>query len=636
MQHELLLALSGYPGNVFSTSTETGAIEVAPDVPFIHPSEVSILNRICSLGTHYKHLKEFVWEQYSSPLTRPATSTTTESGLYLRALAHGLECTLDAYREALVRTEHECISDPHLPLTHLQHIFEEFQILLPSLDNCLRHVQKQKLHGCQILSYLHEQCSSGFPILQNAYKKILWTCHGVLYKQLSAFMVHGVLLDEWNEFFIERGQRSQESSGVQDGTHQFRIAPALLPSYIPARVADKVLFTGEAIQIFHKRSQELHHTSPLTPLSQATADLKADQYKFGTYFLQLQQKPSFQLRELETVVEDIRESAGQHLWRLVVEECHLVDHLQTIKSFFLLGRGELYQAFVDLSSPFMKVSQQQVTEHDVNACFKQALVKVGIESDNLSKQFVLTMAPATAPVHVGPPAASGDADSPWERLGLCYTVSWPHHLLFTPPVLEKYNSLFKFLLSIRRTQMALHHCWALLMQHKKHSRELAQVWQLRRHMGFLVDNVQYYVQVDVLEAQFSVLLSKISSTHDFEHIRLAHDQFIASLQTQLLLANNAVSKVLKQILEECNALSRLLQQYLPDLTSPDCRAQIEKINKSFKLQSSLLFKILSAGGSYGSAPHLAQLLLRVDYNKYFSTQYPLHSAAKNVAPSRPA
>ena len=45
----------------------------------------------------------------------------------------------------------------------------------------------------------------------------------------------------------------------------------------------------------------------------------------------------------------------------------------------------------------------------------------------------------------------------------------------------------------------------------------------------------------MLEAQFAALLSKISSTHDFEHIRMAHDKFIATLQAQLLLANNAVS-----------------------------------------------------------------------------------------------
>ena len=50
-----------------------------------------------------------------------------------------------------------------------------------------------------------------------------------------------------------------------------------------------------------------------------------------------------------------------------------------------------------------------------------------------------------------------------------------------------------------------------------------------------------FTQVDVLEAQFAALLSKISSTHDFEHIRQAHDKYIATLQAQLLLANNAVS-----------------------------------------------------------------------------------------------
>ena len=35
------------------------------------------------------------------------THTLVDGGLYLHALAHGLECTLDAYREALVRSEHE-------------------------------------------------------------------------------------------------------------------------------------------------------------------------------------------------------------------------------------------------------------------------------------------------------------------------------------------------------------------------------------------------------------------------------------------------------------------------------------------------------------------------------------------------
>ena len=60
----------------------------------------------------------------------------------------------------------------------------------------------------------------------------------------------------------------------------------------------------------------------------------------------------------------------------------------------------------------------------------------------------------------------------------------------------RYSSLFHFLLSLRRAQIALQQCWALLMSLRAHTQKLQAVWQLRAHMGFLVDNLQYYVQVN--------------------------------------------------------------------------------------------------------------------------------------------
>lgn len=38
--------------------------------------------------------------------------------------------------------------------------------------------------------------------------RVLAVCHGVMYKQLSAWMLHGLLLDQYEEFFIKQGPSS--------------------------------------------------------------------------------------------------------------------------------------------------------------------------------------------------------------------------------------------------------------------------------------------------------------------------------------------------------------------------------------------------------------------------------------------
>ena len=42
----------------------------------------------------------------------------------------------------------------------------------------------------------------------------------------------------------------------------------------------------------------------------------------------------------------------------------------------------------------------------------------------------------------------------------------------------------------------LQEAWGLQMVHKERAAELGLLWQLRTQMAFLVDNLQYYVQVN--------------------------------------------------------------------------------------------------------------------------------------------
>ena len=47
----------------------------------------------------------------------------------------------------------------------------------------------------------------------------------------------------------------------------------------------------------------------------------------------------------------------------------------------------------------------------------------------------------------------------------------------------------------------------------------------------------------MIESQYGILLDKISSTRDYEAVKLAHDQFLSALLAQSFVHMRSVSKV---------------------------------------------------------------------------------------------
>lgn len=657
MIHELLLALSGYPGTIFTWNKRNG-LQVCQELPFLHPSETSVLNRLCKLGSDYIRFTEFIEQHTGHVHTQDhGVSPSGLHGVYLRAFCTGLDSMLQPYRQALLDLEQEFLGDPHLTISHVNYKLDQFQLLFPSVMVVVETLKLQKIHGCQILETVYKHSCGGLPPVRTALEKILCVCHGVLYKQLATWMLHGLLLDQNEEFFIRQGPSAGGSSANQDeeeedlglgglsgkqlrelqdlrlveeenmlapSLQQFSLRTEMLPSYIPIRVAEKILFVGESVQMF-----ENHTHGP----SRAGSILKHQEDLFASELHRLKQQPLFSLVDFEKLIDHIRSTVAEHLWTLMVEEADLLEQLKIVKDFFLLGRGELYQVFIDLAQHMLKTPPTAVTEHDVNVAFQQAAHKVLLDDDNLLPLLHLTVdyqskdkdqAPGSregpaAPAPIQDTSPREPPQTGWAALGLTYKVQWPLHILFTPAVLEKYNVVFRYLLSVRRVQSQLQTCWALQMQrkHLKSSQTDAVKWRLRNHMAFLIDNLQYYLQVDVLESQFSQLLQQINSTRDFESIRLAHDHFLSNLLAQSFILLKPVFHCLNEILELCHNFCSLVS--LNAALDERGTAQLDLLVKGFRRQSSLLFKILSSVRNHQINSDLAQLLLRLDYNKYYTS-----------------
>nr|KAF6503282.1 tubulin gamma complex associated protein 4 [Molossus molossus] len=148
MIHELLLALSGYPGSIFTWNKRSG-LQVSQDFPFLHPSETSVLNRLCRLGTDYIRFTEFI-EQYTGHVQQQDHHPSQQGqgglhGIYLRAFCTGLDSILQPYRQALLDLEQEFLADPHLSISHVNYSLDQFQLLFPSVMVVVEQIKSQKV-----------------------------------------------------------------------------------------------------------------------------------------------------------------------------------------------------------------------------------------------------------------------------------------------------------------------------------------------------------------------------------------------------------------------------------------------------------------------------------------------------------
>ncbi|CAG7730093.1 unnamed protein product [Allacma fusca] len=72
--------------------------------------------------------------------------------------------------------------------------------------------------------------------------------------------------------------------------------------------------------------------------------------------------------------------------------------------------------------------------------------------------------------------------------------------------------------------------------------------ELRNIMCFFIDHLQHYLQEDVLENQYSILLNSIEKSETFEQIRVAHANFQTSILAQAFQTNQKVLHFVEELL----------------------------------------------------------------------------------------
>ncbi|XP_041984391.1 gamma-tubulin complex component 4 [Aricia agestis] len=630
---------------------------------YANEGDADIYNRIYGIAKSHHKIQNFILAtSFHSRQTQTAFGHRT-FGLYGQALSEGITEILQDYKKDLKEVESLILENKNYTISFVYSYVEKYQGLFNTLNRLISIIKERRLKGCQILSLVHQHILSGNTMVHNAVKKIFACVNAVFLNQLCQWLLYGELKDSYEEFFIYQQKKNESDTFVSSPStvntcdkslattlqHTplecgYALSPTMIPYFIPLSLAQEILFIGKTVILFgfdpkkvKKGNNTFGTNRPMITLQNIDADSmrftvwEEKEAEFHEKLQNLKDTEAFEVCDLRSVVRDIKECVTKHLWSVAVEEAQLMHELRLMKDFYLLGRGELFLELLRLTSHILDKPTTRTSTRDMNHAFQLAARAIFLSNHADMDKFSFELPYVKPNVSLN---STNEEDSSivadgWSSIILKYDFKWPLHLVFSPEVLARYNDMFRLLLRIKKTQHDLHALWKTYKQSSRFS-----MCQLHNKLMFLMDNLQHYLQADVLETNFSRLMEAVNRTNDFEILKQAHATFLADILSQSFLTvttseesdacgdvvdnlNNPVFCNIMELLKLCHSFCNM-SEMVADRDAEDyyVRGYSERFNKLVKQLMQLLAALRGKAG--GAA--LARLLVRLDFNRWLSAE----------------
>lgn len=213
----------------------------------------------------------------------------------------------------------------------------------------------------------------------------------------------------------------------------------------------------------------------------------------------------------------------------------------------------------------------------------------------------------------------------WKRLRIGYHVKSPLDLVLLEEGFDRYNVLWHFLLDVKRVQLNLNESFYAFKDLRKKNRRNTPPKEYRVHqsllflrarMQFLVNNIQFYLQVDVLEAQFHALREKIEDSQDFDTVRDAHKEYLSTITNHCFLRDRTVFESLNLCFKLCSKFCSLVGTRKLEISQTD----VNQMTEEFDSKCLAIYDLVDRKSRLHGSPHLTQLSMRINYNDYLGKQ----------------
>ncbi|KAK7414817.1 hypothetical protein QQZ08_012489 [Neonectria magnoliae] len=321
MLHEILLSLSGHPSPLLRTDAPEPHALAA-----ISPPERQLLASTAHLSNVHVKLISYtaqIADSHPSTICR-AVSTAIES-IHLAAFQRKV---LEV-EESILRDNPELVGAYNIvPLTAVVGEFKEWTRRMEWLWEMVQFMlvknkQGNLCHGAQLMDRLRTELQSGYQDVATTAMSLVTVAETAWLKQVSAWILYGRLPSFGSEdFFVQKAENSDE---------EYVSHSNLLPSFVTPATASSMLFIGKSLNHVRVRSSVDSGLQGLDQLSSQLQELSGLTFPLNS-------------AEFSRAITAIRLSLSENTLQKLLPLAKVVEMLQLLRDFFLLGRGEFAMA----------------------------------------------------------------------------------------------------------------------------------------------------------------------------------------------------------------------------------------------------------------------------------------------------
>ncbi|KAF5388371.1 hypothetical protein D9615_000745 [Tricholomella constricta] len=233
-------------------------------------------------------------------------------------------------------------------------------------------------------------------------------------------------------------------------------------------------------------------------------------------------------------------AAGALLARVLVDDCALWSHLQSIEDMFLMRRGDAMSHFTDVLFAKMDAQQSWTDFHFLNTAFRDV---VEASSSVGAKEWIQTS--LVRLVYRGgkeKDRAIARTVKALDGLAVEYAVPFPLTYVFQPATLQGYGEVFVLLLQIRRAKGVLERILVRGEARGERLRaELKAFYAMRSRLSWFINTLLNFLTTYVVHAQVVKFQKEFREAKSLDEMVRLHDDHLDKIRSRCLLKPNTSS-----------------------------------------------------------------------------------------------